>query len=126
MSEPEGGAAPATSTSRQPRNMHGFISFGVSATALMLGTALVGIVSVALRPGLPPWLSRAIAIVSYAVPLLFAAVGLEEGIKAFRLAKRGIPCHKESEFAAFLGIVIALLVAGLFLWFGLVSRPQPL
>ena len=55
------------------------------------------------------------------VPLLLSAWGAWHGVRAFILAKRGIPCYKESDFAAFLGLVISVVVAGMFLYFGILS-----
>lgn len=101
--------------------MHGFMSFGIGSMALMLGTAFVGLSSVVPPLGLGP---TAFAIgkgISTAVPLILAAWGFWHGVWAFVLARRGIPCYKESDFAAFLGLVISLVVAGLFVYFGILS-----
>ncbi len=103
-------------------NKHGFMAFGISSMALMLGTAGVGLISVMSQLGLSPLLYRACNVASYAVPIGLAALGIRHGVMAFVLAKRGIPCYKESEFAAFLGIMIGIAVAGIFIWFGLTSH----
>lgn len=129
MSEPVVSAATSAASSHPaatgPKNMHGFMSFGVSSMALVFGTAGVGIVSVMGHLGLPPSLSKGAVALSYLVPIALALVGIRHGVQAFLLSFRGIPCHKESEFAAFLGLVIGLAVAGIFVWFGLFASPGP-
>ena len=104
------------------------MAFGIGSTSLLVGTAAVGIVSILPNLGFGGGFYRTLLWVSYLLPLLLAAEGVRHGVTAFVLAKRGIPCHKESEFAAFLGIVISLLVAGIFLWYGvygLIRVPPP-
>lgn len=123
MSEPAVSAA--TSPAPEIKNMHGFMAFGISSMALVFGTAGVGIVSVLAHLGLSPLAYKTCVAASYVVPLLLAASGMRHGVQAFVLAKRGIPCYKESEFAAFLGIVIGLAVAAIFVWFGLFSSGGP-
>lgn len=119
----DGGAVRDAATVAPPKNVHGFMAFGISSTALIVGTAAIGIVSIMASLGLPGSLYRVAVVAAHAAPLLLGAWGIYHGITAFVLAKRGIPCHKESEFAAFLGIVIGLAVIGMFLWFGVLSGP---
>lgn len=104
-----------------PKNMHGFMSFGIGSMALMLGTAFVGISSVVPHMGLGRTAFAVSKAIATFLPLLLAAWGFWHGVRAFVLARRGIPCYKESDFAAFLGLVLSVVVAGMFVYFGILS-----